>query len=244
MPERESTSGAGIDRPGEVERQDPDRLAASRRGQVFINPVTGERAVLLTDPETHPDRSLVTHLFVRPGGRVAAPHLHPGATERFHVLAGRVGFLVGGRQSELEGGQWCEVPPGTAHDWWQIGDEEAQVLVEVTPGDRFTRLVGTTFGLARDGSVDARGLPHLLQAAVSLTAYRDTIVFTSPPPLVQRVLFGALAPLGRLLGKQPVYPEYLFSRTLAEPLPEALALLDERGRLRRTDPDRSGFSHP
>ncbi|HYX95242.1 MAG TPA: hypothetical protein VE823_09250, partial [Geodermatophilus sp.] len=57
--------------------------------------------------------------------------------------------------------------------------------------------------------------------------------FASPPPLVQRFLFGGIAPLGRLLGKQPVYPEYLFSTNLAEPQPEALALLDPQGRLRR-----------
>ena len=232
MREEEDTSGAPRDPIEKAVRDPRSRLASSRRGQVFANPVTGERVVLLTDPETHPDRALVAHLFVRPGGRVAAPHVHPVAAERFHVLVGRVGFQVGGRQSELEAGQSCEIPPGTLHDWWQIGTEEAQVVVEVTPGERFTRIIATTFGLARDGHVDARGLPHLLQAAVSLTAYRDTIVFASPPPLVQRFLFGGLAPLGRLLGKQPVYPEYLFSPDLAEPRPEALALLDEQGRLR------------
>jgi mannose-6-phosphate isomerase-like protein (cupin superfamily) len=232
MPEPEGTS-TDPRGPGEQASRPPrGELALSRRGQVFANPVTGERAVLLTDPETHPDRALVAHLYVSPGGRVAAPHVHPAATERFHVLAGRVGFQVDGRRSELEAGQWCEVPPGTSHDWWQIGAEEAQVLVEVTPGDRFVRIIATTFGLARDGRVDAHGLPHLLQAAVSLTAYRDTVVFASPPARVQRLLFGGLAPLGRLLGKQPVYPEYLFSRELAEPLPHALALLDDQGRLR------------
>ena len=232
MPEREGSSDTPRDQDKKAGRYPHSELAWSRRGQVFTNPVTGERAVLLTDPETHPDRALVTHLFASPGGRVAAPHVHPVATERFHVLAGRVGFQVGGRHSELEAGQSCEAPPGTSHDWWQIGAEEAQVLVEVTPGERFVRIVATTFGLARDGHVDARGLPHLLQAAVSLTAYRDTVVFASPPPLVQRFLFGGLAPLGRLLGKQPVYPEYLFSTNLTEPQPEALALLDQQGRLR------------
>jgi quercetin dioxygenase-like cupin family protein len=233
MLEPENISGVPQDQGETADRRPRRELAWSRRGQVFSNPVTGERVVLLTDPETHPDRALVAHLFVSPGGRVAAPHVHPVATERFHVLAGRVGFQVGGRRTELEAGQSAEVPPGVSHDWWQIGAEEAQVLVEVTPGERFVRIIATTFGLAQDGHVDARGLPHLLQAAVSLTAYRDTVVFASPPPLVQRILFGALAPVGRLLGKQPVYPEYLFGTNLAEPQPEALALLDDQGRLRR-----------
>ncbi len=232
MREMAGIGGTPRDPDGKAGLHPRRALGWSRRGQVFSNPVTGERALLLTDPETHPDRTLVAHLFVSPGGRVAAPHVHPVATERFHVLAGRVGFQVGGRHSELEAGQSCDVPPGTSHDWWQVGEEEAQVLVEVTPGERFVRIIATTFGLARDGRVDARGLPHLLQAAVSLTAYRDTVVFASPPSPVQRLLFGGLAPLGRLVGKQPVYPQYLFSRSLAEPQPEALALLDQRGRLR------------
>jgi mannose-6-phosphate isomerase-like protein (cupin superfamily) len=211
---------------------DTQLVHSPRRGEVFTNPRTGERAVLVTDPEGHPDRTLVAHLFVRPGGRVAAPHVHPGSTERFHVLAGRVAFRVGGEDSELGAGRTAEVPAGTVHDWWQVGEAEAQVLVEVTPGDRFVQVITTTFGLARDGRVDARGLPHLLQAAVTLHAYRDTLVFEAPPRPVQRVLFGALAPVGRLLGRQPAYPGYLFSRELAPVPPEVLAVLDERGRLR------------
>jgi quercetin dioxygenase-like cupin family protein len=206
--------------------------ATSRRGQVFTNPSTGERVVLLTDPETSPERALVGHLFVAPGGRVAAPHVHPVATERFLVLAGRVGFQLGTERSVLGAGQSCEVPPGTLHDWWQVGEDEAQVLVDVAPGERFVQVVATLFGLARDRKVNAAGLPHLLQAAVSLNAYRDTIVLASPPPLVQRVAFGALAPLGRLLGRQAVYPQYLFSRELVQPDPAAVSALDEQGRLR------------
>jgi mannose-6-phosphate isomerase-like protein (cupin superfamily) len=163
----EDASSASQEPVAKPHRPPRNELAWSRRGQVVTNPVTGERVLLLTDPETHPDRTLVAHLFVRLGGRVAAPHVHPVATERFHVLAGRVGFQVGGRQRVLQAGESYEVPPRIVHDWWQIGTEEAQVLVEVTPGERFVGVIGTTFGLARDGHVDARGLPHLLQAAVS-----------------------------------------------------------------------------
>ena len=44
-------------------------------------------------------------------------------------------------------------------------------------------------------------------------------------------MFAVLAPLGRALGRQPSYPEYLSSSEVVEPDPEALALLDEAGRL-------------
>jgi len=203
----------------------------SRRGQVFENPVTGERVVVLTDPEVHPEKALVAHLFVRPGGRVAVAHRHPTLVERFHVVGGKVGFLIGEEKHLLGPGESAEVPAGTLHDWWQVGEEEAEVVVEVVPGDRFVEMVATFFGLARDGKSDRKGVPRPLQLAVSATAYRDVMIVASPPPAVQRVLFGVLAPLGRMLGRRPYYPEYVTSEVVVEPDPAALALLAPDGRL-------------
>ncbi|HEU5104291.1 MAG TPA: cupin domain-containing protein [Solirubrobacterales bacterium] len=204
----------------------------SRRGQVLTNPSTGERVVMLTDPEVHPEGVLVAHLYVEPGGRVAAAHRHPTITERFHVLEGEVGFLLGDRERTFGPGEEAVVPAGTLHDWWQVGEETAQVVVEVDPGDRFVEMVGTFFGLARDGKADRRGLPRPLQLAVTAQAYRDVMVIASPPTWVQSLAFGILAPLGRALGRRPSYPEYLTSTTVVEPDPAALALLDESGRMR------------
>jgi quercetin dioxygenase-like cupin family protein len=204
----------------------------SRQGEVYENPVTGERSVVLTDPYEHPENVLVAHLFVAPGGRVALAHRHPNARERFHVLAGRVAFKIGGTERTLGPGDSAEVPVDTVHDWWQVGDEEASVVVEVAPGDRFVEMVGTFFGLARDGKVDRKGLPHPTQLAVTASAYRDTMIPASPPLAVQRLVFGILAPIGRAMGRQPTYQQYLESDVVVEPDPAALALLDEGGRLR------------
>jgi hypothetical protein len=44
-----------------------------------------------------------------------------------------------------------------------VGEEEAVVVAEVDPGVRFTEMIGTFFGLARDGKVDKKGVPHPLQ---------------------------------------------------------------------------------
>jgi quercetin dioxygenase-like cupin family protein len=203
----------------------------SRRGQVFENPISGERAVVLIDPLDHPQRVLVSHLYVEPGGRVAVAHRHPVARERFHVLHGAVGFMIDGAERVLGPGEEAEVPPETLHDWWQVGEDTAQVLVEVDPGDRFVEMVGTMFGLARDGKSDGKGLPRPLQLAVTVRGFRDVMVIASPPPWVQSLLFGALAPIGRLVGRRPSYERYLSSEVTVEPEPEALALLTPEGRL-------------
>lgn len=204
----------------------------SRRGQSFENPVTGERAIVITDPLDHPEGVLVAELHVAPGGRVAGAHRHPGLIERFQVVRGQVTYLIGDREAPLGPGGSAEVPAGVVHDWWQVGDEEAVVVGEVDPGARFTEMVGTFFGLARDGKVDKNGVPHPLQLALSARDYTDTMVMVKPPPRVQRIAFALLAPIARARGLKPTYPEYLTSDVIVDPDPEALALLGPDGRLR------------
>jgi quercetin dioxygenase-like cupin family protein len=203
----------------------------SRRGQVFENPVTGERAIVITDPLDHPEGVLVAELHVEPGGRVAGAHRHPGLVERFQVVRGQVNYLIGDREAVLGPGDSAEVPAGVVHDWWQVGEERAVVVGEVDPGARFTEMVGTFFGLARDGKVDKKGVPHPLQLALSARSYADTMVMVKPPPWVQRVAFAVLAPIAKARGLKPTYPEYLTSDLVAEPDPDALALLGPDGRL-------------
>ena len=204
----------------------------SRHGQVFENPVTGERAVIITDPLEHPEGVLVAELHVAPGGRVAGAHRHPGVVERFQVVRGHVTYLIGDRKAPLGPGGSAEVPAGVVHDWWQTGDEEAVVVGEVDPGARFTEMVGTFFGLARDGKVDKKGVPHPLQLALSARDYADTMVMVKPPPWIQRLAFGVLAPIAKARGLKPTYPEYLTSDVVVEPDPAALALVGADGRLR------------
>lgn len=205
----------------------------SKRPQA-ANPATGESSVLLTDPREHPDKVLVSHLTVSPGGRVAAPHFHRELTERFLVLEGRMGFLVDGAERTLGPGEGATIPPGVVHDWWQIGDEPASAVVEVDPGDRFLEMITTIFGLAQDGKVNADGLPDPLQLALVGREFKSVVTFMTPPPAVQSVVLPPLALLGRLLGKRAVYPEYLermSASELVEPDPKALAALGPDGRL-------------
>jgi hypothetical protein len=79
--------------------------------------------------------------------------------------------------------------------------------------------------------VNDRGIPHLLQLAVTARAYRDVMVIASPPPLVQRLMLGALAPIGRLLGRQPSYEKYYTSAPTAQVAPDALSTVTADGRL-------------
>jgi hypothetical protein len=102
------------------------------------------------------------------------------------------------------------------HDWWNASDRrDARVRVEVTPGERFAHMIETVFGLARLGHTNSKGMPHPLQLALFAQEFSDIGVFRSPPPAIQRAIFGALAPIARWRGYRATYPQ--LSRTVLAP---------------------------
>lgn len=198
----------------------------SRFGDLYENRVTGEHCVVLRGDEdgAADGKSGLVHLVVRPGGAVAGEHVHPAFSERFRVLRGVLGTRIDGVESRLRAGEEATVAPGHPHDWWNGGDDEASVLVELAPFEpRFEQMIGTLFGLANAGRVNAKGMPNPFQLALIGREFSDVIRFTSPPAAVQTVAFGALGALGRLRGLKGVYPEYLGPHGRAEPDPEAVA---------------------
>jgi hypothetical protein len=132
------------------------------------------------------------------------------------VLEGELTFKLDGQTSVLREGQTGVIEPGIWHDWWNASsDRNARARVEVTPGERFGHLIETLFGLARLGHTNAKGMPHPLQLALTAREFSDVIVFRSPPPAVQRALFGALAPIAYRRGYRATYPQ--LSRTVLAP---------------------------
>lgn len=180
-----------------------------KAGEVYENPVTGERAVIRIGTDITGDERLVVDLYIQPGGAVMGEHFHPVMEERFTVLRGKVGFRLAGQVAIAEPGVELVAPPGTPHDWWNAGSEEALVRVEMRPAARFEAMIRNAFGLAQDGKVNRRGMPNLLQLSVFAREFPDVMRFTRPHRIVQGILFGLLAPLARLLGYRGNYPEYL-----------------------------------
>jgi quercetin dioxygenase-like cupin family protein len=192
----------------------PDRTPIEV-GQVWENPVTRERAIVLERPWDNPDGRVTAELTALVGARVVGEHRHPHLVERFTVLEGELTVKRDGESSVLRQGQSAIIQPGVWHDWWNAGDRDARVRVEITPGHRFVHMVETFFGLARLGHTDRKGMPHLLQLALTAREFRDIVEFRSPPPAVQRALFGSLAPIARWRGYRPTYPQ--LSRTVLAP---------------------------
>jgi len=205
-------------------------LPKSRRGDVIMNNVTGERAIVLVGTEESRDGRTVCFLGVRPGGAVVGEHVHSSITERFRVVSGRLTVCVNGAESILGPGDEVTIKPGTPHDWWNAGDVDTQIVVEIDPGRRFELMICTLFGLANDGLTNDKGLPHLLQLAVIADEFRDVVEFSKPPRIVQRLMFAVLAPIGRALGYRPIYDRYMRPHGHVEVIPDLMAFVEEPAR--------------
>jgi quercetin dioxygenase-like cupin family protein len=189
------------------------------RGEVWENPVTRERAVIVELPWGNPEGRAVAETTMLPGAQVIGEHLHPAMHERFSVIAGELTVVHNGQRSVLRASESLDVEPGVWHDWWNEGDVDAVVRVEVTPGERFAQMIETKFGLAREGHVNGKGLPNPLQLSLTAREFSDVIVLLKPPKAVQRFVFGALAPIAIRLGYHATYPS--LSRTTLAPRPES-----------------------
>jgi quercetin dioxygenase-like cupin family protein len=184
-------------------------------GEVWENPASLERLVIVDLPWLNDEGRAVFDMTALPGARVAGEHLHPALHERFTVQKGELTVVRDGQPSVLRVGETGEAGPGVWHDWWNEGDVDAVVHVEITPGERFIEMIETFFGLARHGHLNKRGMPNPLQLALTAPEFSDVVVFRKPPPAVQRVLFGALAPIARRRGYRATYPT--LSRTTLAP---------------------------
>jgi len=94
-------------------------------------------------------------------------------------------------------------------------DAASERAVEAFAADAYAHMIETLFGLAREGHVNAKGMPNPLQLALTAQEFSDVIVFRRPPQPLQRLVFGALTPIARRRGYRATYPS--LSRTTLAP---------------------------
>ena len=177
----------------------------ANRGVVLENPVTGQRIVFeQTAGDTDGELLEVESVYTQPTPSRPPVHYHPAQEEHFEVLAGKLCVIIDGERKTLDEGETLVVPEGTPHTMWA---ESAGVRVgwQTRPALETEAFFETVYGLARDGKVNSKGTPNLLQSAVIARSYAREFRLASPPWPVQRLLFAVLAPIGKLLGYRATY---------------------------------------
>lgn len=179
----------------------------ARAGDVMEDPVSGARAVFRQTATETNGELLQIDFILPPHMPVSSEHIHPLQEERFEVLSGTFGFLVGGQEQVGGEGHRTVAPAGVPHNFWVVGDEWGEIRFEFRPALRAKEVFETLWFLLREGRINRKtGRPNLLQGVVLLSEYRDVYIPAHPSRPVQTVLFGVLAPVGRLLGYRAKHP--------------------------------------
>lgn len=182
-------------------------------GDWLYNPVTGEVGRLTVSPYETDGQLLEGDLWLQPGAAVLGAHVHSALFETFEVISGRLTYLLDGVEHNAEPGAAARIAPGVVHDWWNGGDEPAQIHTRIESSDpgrpmatRFLSMIELAWGLGAAGETNARGLPGILWLAALADEYRDVLQMVKPPAAVQRAVFGPLAAIARRRGRHPLDP--------------------------------------
>jgi quercetin dioxygenase-like cupin family protein len=169
-------------------------------GDEIANPRTGQRMVFLQTAAETNGKLLRIECF-NPATKVDEPeHCHPLQESRSELISGALRFRVRGEIQEVHAGESHTIPAGVPHSFGNHGDEEAHWIAEFRPALRTDAFFEALFDLAAHDQLNERGMPSLLQLALSVPAFSDEIRVTRPPWSVQRVLFALLGPIARLRG--------------------------------------------
>jgi quercetin dioxygenase-like cupin family protein len=169
-------------------------------GEQIENPRTGQRMTFLQTGADTGGELLRIECFSPATGVDEPEHCHPFQETRTEVISGTLRFRVRGEVQAVSAGKTHTIPAGVPHSFGNYGEEEAHWIAEFRPALRTDAFFDRLFDLGARDQLNDRGMPSLLQLAVSVPAYAQEIRVTRPPWPVQRVLFALLAPIARLRG--------------------------------------------
>lgn len=125
-------------------------------------------------------------------------HVHHEENEEGRVIAGTLSAVVDGRAIQAGAGSSATFPAGSAHRWWNDGDETLVAEGYVTPLVDLDRYLQAVFDVLNSGPTDR---PPLFYMAHVLWRHRRTQgVFLMPPP-IQAVVFPLIVLIGTILGR-------------------------------------------
>jgi mannose-6-phosphate isomerase-like protein (cupin superfamily) len=173
----------------------------ARAGETSENPVTGETTTFVVTAADSAGALLQLDVVMSPGAAGPPVHVHRTFTERHDVREGRLGITMEGMERVVDAPGSIEIPRGTPHTFRVVGNQPVRTVVDYRPPGRYEDFIERLYALAREGKTDEQGAPrNVLQTAVIARPHLDEFALARPPYIVQKALFGLLAPVGRLFG--------------------------------------------
>lgn len=157
----------------------------------------GERLTFLSRGHDERGEYLEIRNVVSPG---AGPpmHVHHLQEEGLTVESGTMAYLLlGGEERRAEPGESAVFPPGSAHRFWNAGDDELVCTGFARPAYNLEYFLGEIFAsMQRHGGKR----PGIFDAAYLTRRYATEFQMLDIPAPVQRFLFPVIVVIGKAFG--------------------------------------------
>jgi mannose-6-phosphate isomerase-like protein (cupin superfamily) len=125
-------------------------------------------------------------------------HIHVAEDEEGFVRSGTLSAVLNGRRITAGSGERVSFPRGSAHRWWNDGNEALVFEGYVQPVADLDRFIQALFEVVNAGP---DGRPPLFYMAHALLRHRHTQTTLIMPRPIQAALFRAIVAIGTLLGR-------------------------------------------
>lgn len=194
-------------------------------GMIFDAPGRGERIKWLTTIDKTGGAYVEFEHTTFPPAYFITTHIHNKQTETYEVVSGSAWYEIDGKRYTLEEGETVVIPPYTPHVNPINADDRPLTVRRVVEPDYGVQAFYTTwFSLA---AVNMRLTPNYeldyMQLAVISQTMPGKTYFAQFPGSLQELAIALAAPIGKLFGYKPYYPELDFpiSKDPSKPVPNA-----------------------
>jgi quercetin dioxygenase-like cupin family protein len=184
-----------------------DALNKGNSYRVIENPIIKDRITFLKTAEETNGEYLLAQLEVAPGGGNPI-HYHTTFTEEFRVIDGQLNVSLNSEEKILKVGDSAFVPKMAHHRFYNVTDTYATAIIELRPARNFEKSLRIAYGLARDGKTNEKALPKSIWYLALLFQLGQGYIPGLPLP-IQRGIFGMLAAIAKLLGKDKELEKYV-----------------------------------
>lgn len=170
-----------------------------RPGETIEAPHMGMRVTLREPSSPGNQGKLVFDLWMRGGATPPPMHIHPHQEERIRVIRGLVRSRSGPADRVLSPEETVVSPAGEPHTVGPAGDEDVEMVAELSPPLGYEGFIERSFALDRAGHINAKGRGNPLRMATARP--HDAEFFVSGVPLgLQRAALRATEQLAHWLG--------------------------------------------
>jgi hypothetical protein len=138
-------------------------------------------------------------------------HYHFAFEEVFEVLAGELTINVGGKDRVLHAGDKVKVPVKVIHKYKNTTDQAVSFHVLLTPPHFFEESMRIWYGMMPYVPTNKQGLPKNIFQLAILLKMQDSIL-AGVPVWIQKVMIGGLVLIGKWMGADKTFAQYLPDR--------------------------------